>query len=82
MFEDGEGVQKDQNAFSKPSAAREASNDSNNSGASAGMTVEKWFDHSNKRPQDGIQPTFEDSKYISKYIGARLGAIADNSYSY
>jgi hypothetical protein len=33
---------------------------SNDTGDSGGMTAEKWFDRSNKRPGVGLQPTFDD----------------------
>ncbi|TVY42754.1 Frequency clock protein, partial [Lachnellula occidentalis] len=60
-MEDSQRAQKDRNTFMPP-IARQASDDTNHSGESAGMTVETWFDHSNKRPQAGIRPTLQDNE--------------------
>ncbi|TVY35757.1 Frequency clock protein [Lachnellula subtilissima] len=61
--EDSRRLQKDYDTFSMPPpTAIEASDDSNHSVGSAGMTVEKWFDHLNKRPQAGNRTILQDDE--------------------
>ncbi|TVY13016.1 Frequency clock protein [Lachnellula arida] len=74
--EDGQTAQKDHHTLYMPPTAREASDDSNHSGESAGMTIEKWFDHSNKRPQAGIRSTLRDNEspyYLAHGSSAESG---------
>ncbi|TVY71232.1 Frequency clock protein [Lachnellula suecica] len=59
---DSQLVQNDSQAIFFPTAATAGSDESNPSAEAAGMTVEKWFDHSNKRPTVGVKPIFEDNE--------------------
>lgn len=41
-------------------SSRQSSNNSNGSADSPGMTVEKWFDRSNRQPETGARQSFDD----------------------
>lgn len=64
-------MQKGQNVSTRPSAARQLSDDSSDSGDSSGMTADQWFEHSNKRPGVGVQSSFHDGTFnhIRRHIG-------------
>jgi len=48
---------------SKLLGGHQSSRESNKSGESTGLNLQKWFDYSNERPHTGLHTTFQDSKF-------------------
>jgi hypothetical protein len=58
----GQQVMKGREGAARKTLIRQSSDDSNNSEESRVPNLQKWFDHSNTRPETGFPQNLEDSK--------------------